>query len=80
MTQEEQIQIQKKRYEQIDGDIITKIYRTLRKSEIGDEIALAVAVQLRNTEHYNRLAKREREDAFKSLSDKLRDIANSLED
>lgn len=74
-----QEEIQAKRFEPIDRATITKIYNLI-KSNFDTETALTVSLQLQQQEDYLRLKRKEHEDRFVKVSDKLREIADILDD
>lgn len=76
----------KSRFEPIERETITHIYTALRNSEYikerynATELALTVSTQLQHYEHMHKIEKRVMQYTQKTTAQKLREIADSIDE
>ena len=80
MNYSEQLAIQAKRYKQLDRDIISRIYKLIKENTGDTELALTVSLQLQRQDDYLRLQKEKLIANNKSLSTRLHEIADAIDD
>jgi ATP-dependent Zn protease len=68
------------RYRQLDQKIISLIYKVIKESTGDTELALTVSLQLQRQNDYLFFRETYEKENFKSVSQKLRELADILDD